>query len=65
MVGEQKRDGFVALLEFPEDVERSGAGIGAQNAIVLGVLGAKVAFNGAENVGIVVDSQNDGFRHFN
>ena len=52
-----------SIPQLRQNVQRRAAGVGPQHAIVFAVSLAKVASNGAQYVGIVVDSQYDWLRH--
>ncbi len=57
MIGQQQRYRIVALLQFPQQIERCRPGIRAQDTILLRVFAAKIALDGAQHIGIVVDRQ--------
>ena len=57
MIGQQQRNRIVALLQLPQQIERRRSGVRAQDTIVLGIFAAKIALDGAEHIGIVVDRQ--------
>ena len=57
MVHQKQGHGFIALFEPSEQVEGRSAGFGGQNAISRTIFAPQIAFDGAQNVGIVVDGQ--------
>jgi hypothetical protein len=53
-------------VELAHGAQGRRAGLGAQDTVVLAVVAAQVALDGAQDVGIVVDGQQDGLaRHGN
>jgi hypothetical protein len=58
MVNQEQRDRFVLFGETAEEIERAGARIGADNAILGTILGAEITFDGAEDFGIVINCEN-------
>jgi hypothetical protein len=63
LVREEEGDGVVAEFEFAEGVDGFGAGGGAEDAVVGGVLAPEVAIDRAEDVEIVVDGEEGGLSH--
>ena len=63
LIDEEERDGFVALQQRVADFERGGAGIGANDAVMLRVMLTQVALDGAQDFRIVVNSEQNGLRH--
>ncbi len=52
-----------AFLQLAADVQGCLPGGGAQDAIFFAVLATKVLNDGFEDADVVVDCENDGFRH--
>jgi hypothetical protein len=63
VINEEQGDGLVLFIEAAQDIKRGYTGVGANDAIVGGIFGPKVAFDGAENFGIIVDCENYGPSH--
>ena len=57
VIGQQQRNRIVALLQLPQQIQRRRSGVRAQDTIILGIFAAKIALDGAEHIGIVVDRQ--------
>jgi hypothetical protein len=58
MIDQQERDRIVLLGEAAQGLERTSAGIRPDDAIVRSVFGAQISFDGAEDLGIVIDCKN-------
>ncbi len=54
---------FPSLKDAVATVLAPSAGVGAHDTVVLTVAAAKVAGNGPENLGVIVDRENDGLVH--
>ena len=63
LVGQQKRNSIIAHLQALQQVERTFRGVAADHAVLSTVLRAQVAFDGPQNVGIVVHGKQNGLRH--
>src|SRR5579859_6772036 len=57
LVGEEKRYRVVAGFKAAERVERFVSGGGAQDAVTLGVAATKIALDGLEHIGVVVNGE--------
>src|SRR6516225_5703798 len=64
LVSKQKRDGLVTPFESFKGAYGSGARIGAQDAIAVGVTLAEVALDAAQYLRIIVNRKQDRFGHF-
>ena len=62
LVGDQQRDLVAAGAQLLEDVERLGAGGGAQDPVALAEAAPQVARDGGEHGGLVVDGEDRGRR---
>ena len=60
VVGDEHRHGVAAQLEFLESVQRVGSALGAHDPVLLAVVAAQIAGDGAGHRGVVVDGQDDG-----
>jgi hypothetical protein len=57
LVGEKKRDGFVAAFQGFQGANRRGARLGPQDPVAIRVAYAQVALNGAEHLRVVINGQ--------
>ena len=58
-----QRDVVAPLLELAGRVERDAAGLGRHDAVLAAEVLAQVAADGGQHFGVVIDGENDGFRH--
>ena len=63
LIGEEKSDRVVAGFEAMEDVERFVGGGSAHDAVPLRVTGTEIALDGLENIGVVVNGENNWLGH--
>ena len=63
MIDQQERDGIIALLQSPEQIQRGDSRLGSQDAVTIVVTLAQIAFDRSEYIGIVVNGQDDWFCH--
>jgi len=63
LIGEEQRDRIVAGFEAVQRVERFVGGGGAKNAVALGIAAAKIALDGLEHIGVVVNGEEYRFSH--
>jgi hypothetical protein len=58
LIREEQRDRIIAELQLAQGIERTRAGIGAQNAVVLPVMASQVSLDRSKNDAIIVYSKN-------
>jgi len=63
LVREQQGDPVVANLQTLQQVERPFRGIAAQDSVGSAILRSQIAFDGPQDIGIVVDGQQNRLRH--
>jgi hypothetical protein len=63
MIGHQESDRFRTPGKPLQDIERRGARVGGEHAVAAAVLLSQIAFNGPQDVRIVIDSKHDRSRH--
>jgi hypothetical protein len=63
MVEEQHGDGVVMLPQAPQNIEGSGAGVGAQNAEARTVAASEIALDGPQNIFIIIYREDSRPRH--
>ncbi len=63
LVRQQQGHGVIAHLELLQQIQRSLGRIAPDDAILGTVLRAQVAFNRPQNVGVVIDTQQNWFWH--
>ena len=57
LVGQEQRDGIAALRQPFEQIERAGTGLGREHGEALRVARAKISLDGAHDVAVVVDGE--------
>jgi hypothetical protein len=57
LVGQEQSHGIVSRFELAQGAQRGAAGIGAHHAVLLGIVAAQVALDGAQHFRIVINGQ--------
>jgi hypothetical protein len=63
LIGEEERDRVVAGFEAMEGIERLVGGRSTHDAVTLGVAAAKIALDGLEDIGVVVNGEDNWLSH--
>jgi hypothetical protein len=63
LVDEEERDGRAALFELEGGIDRLAAGPDLDHPVVGSEMRAEIAVDGVEDLGVVVDGEDDRFRH--
>ncbi len=63
LVDEEERDRRAALLELEGRIDRLAAGAHLDHPVVRAKMRAQVAVDGVEDLGVVVDGEDDGLGH--